>query len=39
MPPRSTAAPPIGIYRHVILPNIGPALAAASIFLFLHSWK
>ena len=30
---------PIGIYRHVILPNIGPALAAASIFLFLHSWN
>ena len=30
---------PVGIYRHVILPNIGPALAAASIFLFLHSWN
>ena len=30
---------PIGIYRHVILPNIGPVLAAASIFLFLHSWN
>ncbi|MYC97195.1 MAG: carbohydrate ABC transporter permease [Caldilineaceae bacterium SB0661_bin_32] len=30
---------PIGIYRHVIMPNIGPALAAASIFLFLHSWN
>lgn len=30
---------PIGIYRHVILPNCGPALAAASIFLFLHSWN
>ncbi len=30
---------PIGIYQHVILPNIGPALAAAAIFLFLHSWN
>lgn len=30
---------PIGIYWYVILPNLGPALAAAAIFLFLHSWN
>ena len=30
---------PIGIYRHVILPNIRPALATAAIFLFLNRWN
>ncbi|MHB0859185.1 MAG: carbohydrate ABC transporter permease [Anaerolineae bacterium] len=30
---------PIGIYRHIILPCIGPALATAAIFLFVNSWN
>jgi len=30
---------PVGIYRHVILPNIKPALATAAIFLFLSQWN
>ena len=30
---------PVGIYRHVILPNIKPALATAAIFLFLNRWN
>jgi multiple sugar transport system permease protein len=30
---------PIGIYRHVILPNIGPALATGAIFIFVNTWN
>jgi len=30
---------PIGIYRHIILPNLGPALATASIFTFVGHWN
>jgi multiple sugar transport system permease protein len=30
---------PIGIYRHVVIPNIGPALAAVAIFIFTGSWN
>jgi len=30
---------PVGIYWHVILPNIKPALSTAAIFLFINSWN
>ncbi|HPD14078.1 MAG TPA: ABC transporter permease subunit [Planctomycetota bacterium] len=29
----------LGVYRHVILPSIGPALAAIAIFTFMGSWN
>jgi len=29
----------VGVYRHVILPNLGPALGAASIFMFMSQWN
>ena len=28
-----------GVYRHVILPSIGPALAAIAIFTFMGTWN
>jgi ABC-type glycerol-3-phosphate transport system permease component len=28
-----------GVYRHVILPSIGPALAAVAIFTFMGTWN
>jgi len=29
----------LGVYRHVILPSIGPALATIAIFTFMGSWN
>ena len=30
---------PAGVYRHIILPNVGPALATAAIFLYVATWN